>query len=209
MRRGALGGDPPVGSPLVALAHRVALRPGAKRYDRLKAWSFPTPTRKTVRLLAGFIPVSVPPEDFHQVADTATLLIAAARETGKLGELGAELGKLDRQGVENARVLLILVEAARGRGASVAPLAQAAAADLPRKWPAKSPLTGPALSPGVGVPPDWSDVLVARACLAEPTLRPVGEAMVRDLITHAARARVKGLESLLAGAFAAAKGDRP
>ena len=33
--------------------------------------------------------------------------------------------------------------------------------------------------------------------------------MARDLITHAERSQVKGLESLLIRTFATAKGDRP
>ena len=166
---GRCAGRPAGGESLVALAHWVAARPGAERYDRLKAWSFPTPTRKTVRLLAGFVPVSLPPEDFHQVADTASLLIAAARETGKLDELGIELGELDRQGVENARALLILVEVARpGRLRS-------------HRWPRPSQRICPgsgrkrtrrrAAEPTTASPPAWSDILVARGCLAEPRSR--------------------------------------
>jgi predicted Zn-dependent protease len=196
----ARGGDPPVGSSLVALARRVAAWQAAERYERLKTWSFPTPTRRSVRLLAGFVSES-------SLADTASLLIAAARDTGKLDELGTELGELDRQGVDNARALLILVEIARGRCAAVAPLAQAVAADLPQKWPERNPLVSAAMSSAVGTPPAWADILVAHACLAEPALRALGETMARDLITHAERARAAAFQGLLVRLFALAKVD--
>ena len=124
------------------------------------------------------------------------MLIAAAREAGKLDELSADLVPLEGQGVENARALLTVVEVARGRGAAAAPLAQAIAADLPRKWPEKTVVVTPS-NLNNAAPPAWPDILVARACLGTPVLRPLGEAMARDLIAHAERAQATEFKNVL------------
>ena len=205
----ARGGDPSPAGTLVALAGRAADWPAIERYERLKAWSLATPGRKSVRLVAGFLPESMPSEVYRGVADTASLLIAAARDAGKLDELGAELEALDSQGVENARVLRILVAAARGQDDTVAPLAQAIAADLHRQGPRRTRSTPVLSTSGGAMPPAWPDILVARACLAEPALRAVGEAMASDLIAQAEQAQATEFKGLLVRAFAAAREHTP
>ena len=130
------------------------------------------------------------------------MLIAAARDAGKLDALSAELALLAVPEVENGRALWALAEIARGRGAGVKPMIQAMAADLPRQWPQR-------LAPAAGVPPAWPEILVARACLADPALASLGEAMARDLATHAERAQATEFQQHLVRYFAAARENAP
>ena len=205
----ARGGDPSPGGTLVDLAGRVADWPANERYERLKAWSLATPGRRSVRLVAGFPPESMPFEVYRGVADTASLLIAAARDAGKLDGLGTELEALDSQGVENARVLRILVAAARGQDDTAAPLAQALAADLRRPGPRGTAVNSLLATSGGPMPPAWPDILVARACLADPALRAVGEAMASDLIAHAEQVQALEFKGLLVRALASAREHTP
>ena len=202
------------GRPLAG-HHLVRARRPRSRPERDRARSapqilaLPAPGRRTVRLLAGFVPESKFSQVFREVADTASLLIAAARDAGKLDALAAELGPLDSQGVENARALRILVEAARGQGAAVESLAQSIAADLRRKGPGRTAVNAPLAVSGGAMPPAWPDILVARACLAVPALRSVGDAMASDLIAHAEQAQATDFKALLVREFAAAREPTP
>ena len=132
------GGDPSSGATLVA-PRQAARWPAGDRYDRLKAWTLPAPARRSVRLVAAFVDTESPGPDFPGgVADTASLLVAAARAADKLDALADEVRSLADLSAENAIALLIVVESARGRGGAVEPLARGLAAGLTGKWPVKS-----------------------------------------------------------------------
>jgi hypothetical protein len=145
-----------------------------------------------------------------QVVDTASALIDAAREAGALDALADEVRALADREVEQARALLVLVEVARGRVESAATLARELAAALPGKRPeADPPLTSLYLASTRPRPPAWADVLVARACLGDPALGAVGEAMARDLVTHARRSRSPEIEALFERADPPASSEKP
>jgi hypothetical protein len=176
-------GSETAGRAIAAVARLAARSPAAERFERLRAWTLPTSARRSVRVLAGLVP--------DGVADTASLLIAAARDAGKLDALADEARALADQDVENARALLVLVGSAQGRGASVEPSARAVAGRAQSAAAATTP--GPARAGS----PAWSDVLTARACLADPALGAVGESMALDLIARSRRVEAPAFEGLL------------
>src|SRR5204863_330236 len=57
-------GDPPLGNVVSLVARQVAARPVAEQYERLRAWTMPTADRRSIRLLAAFIPEDGPPAVF-------------------------------------------------------------------------------------------------------------------------------------------------
>jgi hypothetical protein len=110
-------------SAIAAVTRLLAALPAQERYATLKTWTLPTATRKSVRVVAAFVPEDAPPEVFGQqpaandrgVASTIDLLIGAARELGKLEELAQELQKAVEAKVENAADVLALVQLAQGQ----------------------------------------------------------------------------------------------
>jgi tetratricopeptide (TPR) repeat protein len=180
-------GDPGLGNVITRLAHRFSSLPARERYDRLKAWTMPAANRKSVRLLASFVPEDTPPEVFGKfaspafeagVASTAGMLIASAREAGTLDELATEVAKLADQKVENAEALLVLVRVAQGQGATVRKRLEPRLAELQKIATTEATRSKAVL---------WSDLLAARAALADPALRDLGEAMARALIGQSQR----------------------
>jgi tetratricopeptide (TPR) repeat protein len=197
------GGDQPLGGLAAALASQIRARPAAERYELLQGWVMPTDTRKSVRLLAAFVPTDGPPAVFagvlplssrgagqgeggqadgalHQADDvvsTASLLVEAAREAGTLDELSEQLQTAADEKVENARVLHLLAQIARGQPEAVAPVVKHLAAEIPKKTPNQNERK----------PIEWSNYLLARTCATEPNLRDIGEQMLKDLIVHSQR----------------------
>jgi hypothetical protein len=155
---------------LMATFRRViAGRPAQKRYTLLKAWTVPSAGPPRVRLIGASVTATTPPHEFGppaappaEVVSTFGLLIEAARELGKLSDLAAVVRPLADQKVENAEQLLGLVQIAQGQQAAVKARLQGRRAVL-----------------------DWPDYLVARACLEDPQLADVGEALARQLLPQA------------------------
>ncbi len=182
------GGDPGLGNVLARLGREYSTLTPRQRYDQLKAWSLPTANRKSIRLLASYVPRDVPPPIFgkfdnsafdHGVASTVGMLIQAARELGVLDELAGEAASLANQKVENADALLALVQIQRGQPLSAKPKLLARLAEL-REYAGKEQHRGRAIL--------WSDVLVARACLRDKALWvELGEPMAVALIQQAQR----------------------
>ncbi len=112
--------------------------PVEERYRRLKAWTFPTPDRRSVRSLiqtwgefrlpAPF--VNPPAMGDRGVIGTPLLLIEAARELNQLDALAAELKPLAAANVENAATLLALVDLARGAAKAALPVLKARSEEL-------------------------------------------------------------------------------
>jgi hypothetical protein len=210
------GGDPPLGNALTALARLAAARPASERFERLRAWALPASGRTSVRLLATRAAEGAPPAAFGAgpapvpgggVVDTATPLIAAAREAGRLDALADEVRALAGQNVENARALLVLVESARGAGAAAISAAQAVADEVARRVPPRgAPLD--AATRALGAAPVWPDVLVARACLADPALEAPGKALARSLPALPPGTASMGIEGVLARDFGASRARR-
>jgi tetratricopeptide (TPR) repeat protein len=206
-----------------SFARQWAMKAPAERYRLLKAWTMPGEGRKAVRLLAAFIPEDAPPASFMEgakarslpagpasraagagVLSTLELLITAAGEVKKLDELAAEARKLADQKVENAEILLALVQIAQGQAATAEPYVKRLLAELPGKLPKEN--TGTRYWFQAPKPVEWSDYLVARACLAQPPLQKLGEQAVKVLITHAQRLQDQQFLSHLRRDLAAVRG---
>ncbi len=147
------GGDPPVDETLTRLLRQLNGKPAQERYQTLLAWTMPTKDRRVARILttmetsqiapgvfmkssATTVPSSETPgaQASEAALSTASALIDAARQAGKLDELAALASaaaglKADNK-VENAEVLFMLVELARGQGAQAAPRIEARVAEL-------------------------------------------------------------------------------
>ncbi len=213
------GGDPPVDETLRRLLGQLADKPAKERYDTLHAWTMPTKDRKVARILttmattetapAVFLkstaakkPDSQPrPAEGHEAAvSTASALIEAARQAGKLDELAAEARAAaelkDDKKVENAEVLSLQIEMARGQGAQVAPRIEARVAELTKEDEAHKAAT--AAPPGPPRPTrfnprqdrlvfPWTDYLVVKAALAsnETKVRDAGIRLLQKLVDRA------------------------
>jgi hypothetical protein len=209
-------GEPSVSGAIAAVIRQLAMKPAAEQYPLLKTWTMPAANRKSVRLLAAFLPSDGPPSVFSAfgsrpsatgqngesesalpkaesrvpiadggVASSAALLLRAAKEVGKLEELANEVQKLAEQKVENAQMLLVLVQSARGQGETVeAHVKELVAA---RKTPAVNvgDRTGRTEAKSV----EWADFLVARACVADPKLREQGLELTRHLLEQSKKAQ--------------------
>ena len=147
-----------------------SLKP-AERYRALLDWTMPREGRGSIRLLVASSLPMAPPSAFRPPSagaisaetareeghlSTASALIAAAGECGKLDELAKQAqalaGLKDARKVENAEDLLIMVEAARGQVATIARVVEdriaritkendeAVAKLLPVEWYGRHPL---------------------------------------------------------------------
>ncbi|MEK6262503.1 MAG: DUF1583 domain-containing protein [Planctomycetota bacterium] len=112
------------------LLFRLQALPAAERYALLKSWTWPTKDRETVRHFIAFLPEAPPPAVFLREAlppvddplvSTLTLLVDAARDSGKLDELARELEPLVNDDTEGAQLLSQLIEQVRGAAATVRP----------------------------------------------------------------------------------------
>src|SRR5262249_4258402 len=154
-------------------------------------------SRKSVRLLASFVPEDTPPEIFGKfatrsfeggVASTAGLLIESAREAGTLDALAQEAAKLASEKVENGEALLTLVRLARAEGETVKVSLNNRREELVKLEANQNDRS----------PVRWSDALIARACLNDPALRgEIGEPMARSLINRSQRLQNGGFLSHL------------
>ncbi len=167
-------------------ARLVAALPPEERYLRLKSWALPTPERKSVRW--SFLRVSDPrpPSPFEGpkavadrgIAGFTPMLIEAARATGRLDALAAEVRPLADSKVENAARLLAHLDLARGVVPDALPRLRSRLDELKQKAPSPDPRfnRGPA--------PDPADYRLAREALAspDPAINAVGEELAATLI---------------------------
>ncbi len=173
------GGDPSLGTVLTSLAIELAKAPARDRYERLKTWTMPTKTRKSIRMLASFAPRETPPRSFGAfstepfddgVVSTSGLLIDAARAAGKLDELLQETRELVDKKVENADALWLLAELARGSSSELNARLKTRAEAL------KTTVNPEEIRPEVS----WADLLIARAGLRN---RDLPEDLGREFAT--------------------------
>ncbi len=184
------GADPELGGTLARAIRMVVGLPAAERYALLKAWSMPTAGRKSIRLLAGFVPEDhaipskfgpMPYVALGGIAATPALLFDAAREAGQIDDLATEVWKAAEAKVENARPLRTLAYIATGQPE------RAESAILDRVDELKKQADQPNGGGRNGRQPaiEWPDYLVARRALADPSLDVAGEMMARALIGQA------------------------
>ena len=135
------------------------------------------------------------------LVSTATALIDAARQAGTLDQLADEARAAAEpsgaQKIENAEVLHLLVELARGQGTKVAPRIEARLAELikenrgpSRRATAHSRVrsSGPRISSADRVKFPWTDYLLARAAVrADEPIGGLGLRLTRALVERAER----------------------
>jgi len=137
-----------------------------ERFDLLYAWSMPTESRRTVRVLSLPVPNGAPPKEFaralgerprnHSFAvaeingvrglfSTACQLVRSARDTGQLRRLTSELSELSRQHVPGADHVLTLgrIVAADRRDEQLEKELQDSVAKLRRDQPVELRGNGP------------------------------------------------------------------
>lgn len=181
------------GLPVAAGAIHRALKQRStdEQYDLLYAWSMPTESRPTVRILSTMTPQDAPPREFARLIgerprgrsfpvseiggvrglfSTGWMLVLAAADVGRLSRLTTELEALTGQDVPNAGILLLLARIANDRSDATA-LTQAlsTAANTER--------------PAVTAPIDPSGMVLAAAALTREELRPVSEEILTSLVT--------------------------
>ena len=172
--------------------------PAEERYRMLKDWSFPKPGRQSIRLLNGFVSEHGPPSAFAElkgesnsedtlipfptwgpspgVLSSAVLLADAAKASGQLDALSAEVDALANRKVENASVLRILLGVLQNASSSIRETARDFVAKSTKSLPAKD-----ARSPHIR----WPDYLVARACMANAALNELGCQFAQTLLNRA------------------------
>ena len=178
----------------------IASLPAAQRYELLKAWSLPTPERNSVRMIGELIPGDQAPTSFDslrglaprgprsaQILSTADLLVATAAETKKLDELQAALQPAAEQNVENAAMLLTLIRIANGQQTEATAALQKLIEE--RKAMAVNQVRSQNQLP-------VSDLLIARAAIADPVLINSGRELARQFIAAALNTRDTALMSL-------------
>jgi hypothetical protein len=118
-------------SPQAGAASRMLYRmqalPAEDCYRLLKAWSFPSKDRDTIRHFIGLIPDAPPPAVFLQEAvpplddpiiSTAVILVESARKADRLAELTADLKPFVDSNVDGALLLdQLLFQVREGSGA--------------------------------------------------------------------------------------------
>lgn len=192
------GGDPDSGGVLRRTLAALAAVPAAERYAALKAWTLPTETRRLVRILSTTTPDDSPPAPFAAppataesgpVASTATALIRAAAEAGKLDELLAESRAAAEQKMENSEHLHRLVALAAGKFDDVAAALEARRTEMvaenaspPDDQAARNARQRPKTFP-------WIDYLAAAEALRsrEPKVHAAGIALADALEGQARR----------------------
>ena len=193
-------------APACARLHRALSQLSSEeQFDLLSAWSIPAGANR-IRMLTAIVPTGAPPAEFARalgerprassfqvssigevrgIYSSAWSLVVAARESGKLKRLIADLTTLVEKKVPKSDGLLMLAQIADGRG-DVARLKEELS-KLARQLKAGVPTT--AAGPGSLDP---SSIVLAAACLQHPELRPLGEEMFETLVacTYAQPARV-------------------
>lgn len=172
----------------------------ADRYNLLKAWTLPTPDRRSARVFAGLIPADRAPARFDAVRQgiprgpqmaelqsTAQLLIDAASQAGKLDELRRELQPHADQDVENTKVLLLMTRIALQDATVVPALTQyidERVAALPKQGEyAKRPLL--------------LDPVLAKAAIKTPGFIAPGRRLSLNFFTHCTRVQEHLLMTLM------------
>lgn len=184
--------DQGLAAALAGLHRRLADLNAEERYELLHAWSMPTESRRSVRMLTSRTPTDAPPSAFARalgerprrdsfpIADvggvrglfsTAWELVTAAEESGHLRQLSNEAARLTEDSVGGAKLLFALTKIV---GAN-----QPSDDVLDELQPYASKTSASAGPPGVR-----GAMLVAAACMTKEWLWPIS----RDIIGPIAEA---------------------
>ena len=220
-------GEVSTGGSLGRVHARLKGEPAKDRYERLKAWTLPTESRRTVRILASVGSLNPPPAAFagakkdgraappvddDEVVSTASDLVEAAREAGTLDALAGEAAEAARQNVENAQALVNLIEVARDRRAEVAPKVAARTGEIVKETESRAEEARQNPNNGMNKPLafPWIDYLLARATLSQPdpALRDLGMKLIEALLGRAKSVGQWNVQPRLLHDLAAAKAAR-
>jgi tetratricopeptide (TPR) repeat protein len=183
---------------MALLTQTLSRQPAARRFELLKAWTFPT-SAKALRFASGQLPSEAPPPAFGSyawpagaVVSTGTMLLAAAKETGKLDELAQQLDKLVVEKVENAATLRILARLFQDQHAAIEPMLRERLKEVHQRADMK-PARGPQryyvpddddedgrLRPTI----NSSDFLIAQLCTTNPATWPIANEMLQTILRH-------------------------
>ena len=205
-------------SPVAPTLRLIATLPAARRHDLLKAWALPAREPRVVRSLATGTAPEEPPAEFGVVrlsigpggvAGTSGLLLASAREVGRLDALIAEVSTLAASKVDGAEPLQALALLAAGRGGeALGPIRRLREATQER-W--KPPARGAAnrangfLFGGNSTPVkpvDWAVVEAACAATADPSTAAEARAILGLVRDHALGANDSAAEIVAQRALA-------
>ena len=192
------GGEPDSGDVLGRTLDLIAAAPAADRYAALKTWTLPAESRRLVRILTTAATADRPPPPFatpavadaprDPIASTATALIRAAAEAGKLDELLAESRAAAEQKLENAEDLHRLVALAAGKFDEVSGRLEERRAELARENASPPEEPSRRIRQKARTFP-WPDYLAMREALRgpEPKARAAGLALAGVLEGQARR----------------------
>jgi lipopolysaccharide biosynthesis regulator YciM len=237
------GGDPPVDDTVVRVLRQLDGKPAVERYETLRTWTMPTKDRQVARILTSTAVADPAPEVFRRTetgpktnttpagragglapVSTATALIDAARQAGKLDELAAAARSAAdpkaSQKVENADVLFLLIELARGQGAEIVPKIEARLAAIVKENEDHDNTPAAAADPrvvrrGAGAGADrfvfpWTDYLVSRTILVsdQSVSRELGLRLTQALLRRAEATSTLNILPTLRSDLALAKARR-
>ncbi len=198
----------PPGSVAAGGIHRALSQLSSEeRFDLLFAWTMPTESRKSLRILTTPVPTVAPPPEFARALgerprptsfpiasiggvrglfSTAWSLVEAAKESGRLRRLINDLEPLAAQNIAHADIVLWLARLADER---VDDSVLTALIDQ-RLKKARDRLAAPAMVSApvatATVTMDPFDVLIAAAALERPALRERSEILFQFLVDETA-----------------------
>ncbi len=188
------------------------------QFDVLSKWSMPADGPPRIRILTALVPTISPPQEFARalgerprstsfpiasvgevrgVFSTGWSLVVAARESGKLKRLIADLSQLADRGVPNADALLAFAQIADGRG-DMSKLALKLSSRLDHL---QSNNAGGIANPTAF---DSINLILAAAGLQHPALKPISEKMMAEWVGGRDKEPAGNLRSFLRSAYATA-----
>lgn len=208
-------GESSLNGPLSQVAAQLGTLPPNERYSLLRDWTLPTDKRRSLRFAAAFLtaeqrPAALLPAETRGtttnvtgLASTFSLLIDAAKETGKLDELQAAADAAAAEKLLHARTLQVLVALARN-DKSAAARVQAVLDDARARSKAfdqameaaRNPRAVSRQIPTVDNP--WDDIAVLRGAYQSDAARELGRQMfpLVRLDSHRGRRQLENLAHL-------------
>lgn len=192
-----------------------------ERFDLLYAWTMPTDTRKSVRLLTSVVPQVAPPKafariigerprdetfavssigDIHGLFCSGWTLVKAADEIGRLRRLTTELEELVADGIPHADTLLLMAQLVDPRS-DESKLKATLEARLERL---RASVDQEAGSGSEMVIIDPSDIAVAAAASTVKSQQPISEAMFKSLVEQTLNGAATRWRSFLRLSYATA-----
>jgi hypothetical protein len=176
-----------IGLELDRLFAETEAKPAGARFEFLKNFVLPTDPKRPIRLVAiEFTPGATPqsPPSDRGLVNTVGLLIDAARDSGRLDALAEAIKPHVAAKGENAEYLALMVDIARGRAQDAAPRIRQIVARVDNEVKESELQQGPASDADENptVHEEWTEGLLALACMNAPALRSLGEELADRLV---------------------------